>query len=128
MIKIKNLRLKTIIGVYEHERNEKQDIILNIHIQSDLSIAARSDNLADTLDYDALTKKIISTVESSSYRLIEALAQAVLDIIADYDEKVSAFIEIEKPNAIPLADSVSVVMARNSHLPHIASYPYNQKL
>jgi D-erythro-7,8-dihydroneopterin triphosphate epimerase len=107
-ITIKNLRLRTIIGIYEHERKNRQDIILNITIDFDDTEAARTDDVADTVDYKTIKKQIIALVEKSSYNLIEKLVAEVASLIMQ-DEKVeSTTVEIDKPHALRFADSVSI--------------------
>ncbi len=107
-IKIKNLRLRTILGIFEWERKHKQDIIINTSIEFDGSQAAASDSIEDTLNYKSLTKKIITLVESSEYFLIEKLAQSILDLVMESPLASSAHVEIDKPQALRFSDSVSV--------------------
>ena len=59
LVRIKNLRLRTVIGVYEWERNRKQDVVVNVEFDFDGQAAAASDRLEDTVDYKALTRRII---------------------------------------------------------------------
>ncbi len=110
IIKIKNLRLRTIIGIYDWERLEKQDVIINAEIEFDGKTASVSDKIEDTVDYKRINKKIIETVESSEFLLLEKLTQTVLNIIME-DEKVKrAKVEIDKPGALRFTDSVSATV------------------
>jgi D-erythro-7,8-dihydroneopterin triphosphate epimerase len=111
-IRIKNLRIKTIIGVQEWERNQHQEVVLNIAIDFDAAAAARSDSLADTVDYKALKRRIIEHVEQSRAQLVERLAAEVLDIIMSDAKVAAARLEIDKPHALRFADSVSVTAER----------------
>lgn len=107
-IKIKNLRLRTVIGVFDWERKEPQDIVLNIEIEFDGSAAAASDDLNDTVDYKSHKKRIMHLVESAETLLLERLADQIHKLILE-DEKVTwASVEIDKPHALRFADSVSV--------------------
>ena len=108
IIKIKNLRLRTIIGVFDWERENRQDIIINAQIDFDGRGAADSDNIEQTLDYKTLTKKIITTVESSQFFLIEKLADTILQVIMDHPLVDRANVEVDKPQAIRFSDSISV--------------------
>ena len=112
LIRIKNLRLRAIIGVNEWERRDKQDVVINVEIEFDGDRAARSDDLSETVDYKSITKQIIREVESSSFRLLERLAHHVLEIVMDHEEVLRARVEIDKPQALRFADSVSVVCER----------------
>lgn len=111
LIKIKNLRLKTIIGVQDWERKEQQEIVINIGLDFDGTGAAASDDLADTVDYKALKRSVIDFVEQSRFKLLEALAQRVLDIVLADPTVRSATVEIDKPHALRFCDSVSVTVS-----------------
>jgi D-erythro-7,8-dihydroneopterin triphosphate epimerase len=112
-IQIKDLALRAIIGIYPEERREKQDVILNIRLFADLRIAAKSDDLRDTVDYKSLKKAIIALVEASSYKLIEALAGAVARLCLKEKKVKRAVVSVDKPGALRFAKSVSVILDRN---------------
>ncbi len=112
-IHITDLLLRTIIGTNDWEREKPQDIILNIAIDYDAAKAGRTDNIRDTVDYKALTKRIIQAVEKSRFFLIEKLGAMVLDIILDIKNVKSATVRIDKPNALRFARSVSVTLTKN---------------
>ena len=114
-IHIKNLRLRTIIGIFPWEQKNKQDVIINATIHFDGDKAGRSDRIEDTLDYKALTKSMIRHVEQHRFALIEALVEQLLDIIMAYGQVTHARIEIDKPGALRFADSVSVSISRERH-------------
>ena len=120
-IHIKNLRLRTIIGIFPWEQQTKQDIVINVIIDFDGSKAAHSDQIADTLDYKTLTKRIICHVEQNSFALIEALVEQLLDMIMEYEQANHARVEIDKPGALRFADSVSVSSSRERHQIHQAN-------
>ncbi|MDZ7373332.1 MAG: dihydroneopterin aldolase [candidate division KSB1 bacterium] len=109
LIRIKNLRLRTILGVEDWERRERQDVVINVEVEFDGSDAVQSDKLEHTLDYKALTKRIIQEVESSRFHLLETLAQHVLNLVLEQERVIAARVEVDKPNALRFADSVSVV-------------------
>ena len=108
-IRIKNLRARTIIGINEWEREQKQEIIINIDITFDGSRAAETDNIEDTVNYKRIKKRVLEATESANFFLLEKLADHILQIVIE-DEKVrKAVVEIDKPHALRFADSVSVV-------------------
>jgi FolB domain-containing protein len=109
LIRIKNLRLRTVIGVFDWEREHQQDVIINIELKFDGSAAAASDALDDTIDYKALKKRIMAEVEQSSYQLLEKLAGRILEIVMDEPRIDAATVEVDKPSALRFTDSVSVV-------------------
>jgi len=107
-IRITDLRLRTIIGTYDWERETKQEVVVNIVIDFDASKASVSDDLKDTLDYKAITEKIIKDMETSSFFLLEKLGRSILDIVMENVLVSEASVRVDKPNALRFADSVSV--------------------
>ena len=112
VIKIKNLRLRTIIGIFDYEREHKQDIIINMKILFDDKKAASTDDINDTVDYKKMTKKIIAEVEMSEFFLLEKLASFILDIIMEDQKVLGAKIKVDKPHALRYADSVAIEKSR----------------
>ena len=107
-ISIKNISLQALIGTNPHERVQTQPIVVNVLLQVDGSRCAATDDLADSVDYAQLTDRISSLVTSSSFQLLESLATAILDLIMQDSRIVSATVEVDKPEALPGAESVSV--------------------
>jgi D-erythro-7,8-dihydroneopterin triphosphate epimerase len=110
-IHIKNLRLRAIVGIFEWERHNPQDVIVNLRLEFDATEAAVSDAIEDTVDYKALKKRIIQEVEGSNFQLVEKLACHVLDMVMENDKVLKATVEIDKPHALRFADSVSVSLS-----------------
>ena len=108
IIRITDLNLRTIIGLYDWERTTKQDVIINAEIHFDASKAAKSDKVEDTIDYKAINKKIIKLVEESQYFLIEKMAGEILKIIMEDPKVEAAKVMVDKPGALRFARSVSV--------------------
>lgn len=108
IIRIKNLRLRALIGVNDWERTERQAVTVNAEVEFDGSAASISDRLEDTIDYRGISRRIIEHVETSQYQLIEALAGNLLKILLDDPRITAAKVEVDKPNAIRSADSTSV--------------------
>jgi len=107
-IRIKDLRLQTIIGTYEHERHDKQNVVINVAIETDGSRAGQSDDLNDTLNYVVIRDRIVQEVQTSQYFLLEKIATRILEIVMDEPKVISATVEVDKPGALHYADSVSV--------------------
>ena len=107
-IRIKNLRLRTIIGVNDWEREQAQDVIVNVQAEFDADKPAASDDLNDAVDYQAMTHRIMAEVENSSYFLLERLAAKVLDQVMADPKVQRATVELDKPQALRFTDSVSV--------------------
>lgn len=107
-IRITNLRLRALIGINDWEREAKQDVVINIALDYDAKSAIASDDLSKTVDYKAMTKKIIHEVEKSEFFLLEKLADCVLNIVMQSPLVQQASVRIDKPQALRFADSVSV--------------------
>ncbi|SHF07873.1 D-erythro-7,8-dihydroneopterin triphosphate epimerase [Mariniphaga anaerophila] len=110
-IKVKNLLLRTYIGFNPEELVNKQDVIINFEIETEISHEAlEADEPLGILDYKTITKKVIALVQDSKFKLLEVLTQKILDLILE-DEKVKwARVEVDKPHALRFAESVSLEM------------------
>ena len=111
IIKIKNLRLRTFIGIKDDEINNKQDVIINARIHYSAADAASSDNMDNALNYRTITKKIITLVEQQRFSLLEKLTADVLAIASEHPAVNYAEVEIDKPHALRFADSVSLTLS-----------------
>lgn len=109
---IKDLLLRGIIGINEWERENKQDILINLTLFTDLRPAGITDSADDILNYRTITKAIIMHVEQSSYFTVEALAAAVARICVVEHNAERAIVRIEKPGALRFAASVGVEIER----------------
>jgi dihydroneopterin aldolase len=113
-IELRGLRVRGNHGVYDHERRDGQDFVIDVTVWLDLAPAGASDDLADTLDYGALARRVAAIVGGPPANLIEAVAGRVADAVL-IDLRVAAVeVTLHKPQApIPLefAD-VAVVIHR----------------
>ncbi|KUI21915.1 dihydroneopterin aldolase [Mycobacterium sp. GA-1285] len=114
-IELRGLRIRGHHGVYEHERRDGQEFIVDITVWIDLAAAAASDDLADTLDYGALAQRAADIVAGQPRDLIETVAAEIADDVMT-DERVHAVeVVVHKPAApIPLTFSDVAVVARRS--------------
>ena len=108
IIRIKDLKLRTIIGCNDWEREKKQNIVINIVIETIDAGAVRSDDLKDSVDYREITKRIIEAVEKTKFQLLERLAGFILDIVMKGERIKGATVEVDKPHALRFSESVSV--------------------
>ena len=113
-IRITDLKLKAIIGINAWERTTKQVVIINLSLDFNSTKAAQSDNIKDTVDYNALKKAIIELVERSKFQLLEKLVENVLDLIMEDQKVLQATVRIDKPQALRFAKSVSLESTRTS--------------
>lgn len=110
-IKIKNLRLRTFIGINDEEINNRQDVLINAIIHYDANKAISENCIDSALNYRTITKQIIKLVEQSRFALLEKMTHEILCIVMEHSEVVDATVEIDKPHALRYADSVSVTLS-----------------
>ncbi len=106
------IRFRCIIGVTERERESAQELVANLSVKIDFEKAAATDSIRDTVDYRAVTRRLIAAGEASSLHLIETLATHLCQVIlADFASVQEVRVEIEKPHALSAARSVRAVAA-----------------
>ena len=113
-IHIKGLRLRCIIGFNPEERREKQDVIIDMTLFTDLRIGGETDQPADILNYRTVNKAVIRFVEESSFNTLEALATSIARV-AIVDCGVSQIeVTVWKPGALRFTDTVGVTIERSA--------------
>ncbi|HLD99169.1 MAG TPA: 2-amino-4-hydroxy-6-hydroxymethyldihydropteridine diphosphokinase [Bdellovibrionota bacterium] len=117
---IRDLQLRCVIGVNPEERREKQDVLVNLELTLDLGKAGRSDQIADTVNYRDLKKRILSLAEHSRYQLVEALAERIAAVCLSDDRITHVNVSVEKPSALRFARTVGVKIERNSSAKQIS--------
>ena len=113
IIFIEGLEIETIIGVYEHERDIKQKVVLDIEMTLPESDASSSDDLRHTVDYDAVSKLVTSYVIDTQYQLIESLAEQVASLVLGAFATDSLKLKLYKPGAVKNAKSVGLIILRS---------------
>lgn len=111
-IHIKDLLLRTIIGINEEERRNQQDVLINITLFADTRAAGASDDIEDAVNYRTITKRVIATVESSRFFLVEKMAAKITSICLDDPRVERVRVRVEKPGALRFARSVGVEIDR----------------
>jgi FolB domain-containing protein len=114
---IKCLKVKCIIGTLFEERTKKQEIEFNIELNSDLSAAGASDDLNDTVNYQAVEEEVYAMAENSSFLLLERLAEEAAKVCLKYDPVRGVRITLDKPGALKHSRSVAVCIERNKQKP-----------
>ena len=109
---ISDLFLRTIIGINDDERTNRQDVLVNLVLSVDTRTAGRSDDIADTVNYRTLTKDVIDLVEGSQFFLIEKLAEEIAQLCLRDDRVEDVTVTIGKPAALRFAKSVGVSIRR----------------
>lgn len=112
-IVIRDLLVRGIVGINPDERENEQDILVNVTLWADTRAAAASDDIADAVNYRTIAKAIISHIRSGGPFLVERLAAELLAICFTSDSRIAeAEIALEKPGAVRFARSVGVVVRR----------------
>lgn len=114
IIYLKDLRIDTIIGIYDWERRTRQTVILDIEMATDISRAAATDDIENTLNYKAVAKRLISFVESSEFQLVETLAEHIAGIIIDEFHVPWLRLSVNKQGAVRGVRDVGVIIERGS--------------
>jgi len=109
---IHDLQIETVIGIYDWERKIRQIISLDIEMATDISKAAKSDDIDDTLSYKTVAKRLIDFVEQSEFELVEALAEKICTIILEEFPVPWVKLTLHKPGAVRGSKSVGVIIER----------------
>ena len=112
IIFLRGLQIETIIGIYDWEREMKQTIILDIEMGTDIRKPAKTDSIEDALDYKAVSKRIISFVETSDCFLVETLSEKIADILLNEFNIRWLRLILNKKGAIRGATDVGIIIER----------------
>jgi D-erythro-7,8-dihydroneopterin triphosphate epimerase len=110
-IRIKDLSVRTFIGIKEDEILNKQDVLINLTILYPAIEAVRDNDIDHALNYRTITKAIIQHVEGNRFALLERLTQELLDLVMLNPAVCYAEVEVDKPHALRFAQSVSITLA-----------------
>ena len=109
---IRDLAVECIIGTKPEERVTKQTVVINLTLECDLTMAGRTDNLEDTVNYVVIKRDVIALIEQGKFLLIERMADRIAEICFANRRVSSVTVTIDKPGAIPEARSVAVEIHR----------------
>ena len=112
LVFIEDLRIQTVIGIFDWEREITQTVSLDLQMAFDISGAAASDSIVDTLDYKSVSKRLIQFVESSEFQLVEALADLCARIVLDEFPVTWLRLKLSKPGAVRGSSAVGVIIER----------------
>ncbi|MGD2206448.1 MAG: dihydroneopterin aldolase [Anaerolineae bacterium] len=111
-IHIKDLLLRTIIGINPEERRDQQDVLINIILHANTHTAGASDDIRDAVNYRTITKRVITLVEESQFYLVEKMAAEIAAICLAEPRVERATVRVEKPGALRFARSVGIEIDR----------------
>ncbi|EZQ10209.1 dihydroneopterin aldolase [Acinetobacter sp. Ver3] len=113
-ILIEGLKVETVIGCFDWERQIIQPLLLDLHIATNLEQASNSDLLADTLNYAEICEIATQTIQKAQPELIEFAAKIVLKALFDQYPAIEFIqITVRKPAIIPQANSVGIRLERH---------------
>ena len=100
------------VGVPDAERAQPQRLLLTVTMEADFAAAAGSDGIADTVDYFAVTRRLLKLGEGREWRLIEKLATDIADTVLVEFNPLAVTVEVKK-FIIPQARHISVQITKN---------------
>ena len=112
LVFIEDLRIETIIGIYDWERTTRQIVALDVEMAFDNTRPAASDRIADTLDYKAVSKRLIAFVGAAQFELVETLAERCAAIVREEFGVAWLRLKLSKPGAVTGAKAVGVIIER----------------
>ena len=110
---INQLRLNTIIGIHDWEREHEQAIILDIEIGCSIKSATDSDNIKDCIDYFSVCERMKTLAKQHQYQLVESFVEEVSRIILQEFMARRVRVTLNKPDAVAEANGVGVMIERH---------------
>lgn len=109
---IRDLRIDTVIGIYDWEREVRQTVSLDLEMATDIRRAAHSDSIEDTLNYKAVAKRLIQYVGDSDFQLVETLAERCAALVLDEFDVPWLRLRLSKPGAVRGSRDVGIIIER----------------
>ncbi|HTT01155.1 MAG TPA: dihydroneopterin aldolase [Steroidobacteraceae bacterium] len=109
---LRGLEVDCIIGFIEWERRVRQTVVIDLELPVDCKSASRTDEVADTLDYKSVAKRVIAFVEASEFKLVETLAQRIALLVLEDFGVPWVRVSLNKPGAIRGSRDVGVAIER----------------
>jgi dihydroneopterin aldolase len=109
---IEALEIECVIGIYDWERKIRQPVVLDIEMAFDNTVPAATDDIKDTLDYKAVSKRLIQYVSESEFGLVETLAERCAGIITGEFGVRHVRLKLSKPGAVRGSKAVGVIIER----------------
>lgn len=113
-IYLEDLRVEAVIGIWEWERRVRQVISLDLELATDARRAAKTDEIADALDYKSIAKRVAAVVEQSEFRLVETLAETLARIVITEFGVSWLKLTVSKPGAIEGSRNVGIIVERSA--------------
>ena len=111
-IHLRRIQVSCLLGVHPSERIRVRPVWLDVSLECDVRAAAKTDQLEDTLNYEALEAQVVGFAKKTRFRLVESLAEHVAAICLEQPRVTAVRVLVEKPGALPLTQSVAVEIVR----------------
>ena len=108
-----DLRIETVVGIWEWERKIRQTVSIDLEMGADVATAAAHDDIEHTLNYKAVSKRVQSFVGESAFQLVETMAERIAELILTEFEVPWVRVKVNKPGAIRGARDVGVRIYRS---------------
>ena len=112
IVYIRDLRIETIIGIYQWEREVKQTVSFDLEMAHDIRKAAATDDIAFALNYKSIAKRLIKFIEESEFLLVERMAEEVAGIVMNEFNVPWLRLRVSKPGALRRSQDVGIVIER----------------
>jgi len=109
---LNELKVDTVIGIWEWERKIRQTVVIDLEMSADIAKAAATDQVEDTLNYKSVAKRVQSFVAESSFQLVETLAENIAEIIRGEFDVQWVRVRVNKPGAIRGSRDVGILIER----------------
>ena len=114
IIFLRDLRIDTIIGIYDWERSTRQTVSLDLEMATDIRKAAATDHIDDTLNYKAVAKRLIAFVGESEFQLVETLAERICALVLEEFQVPWVRLTLNKGGAVRGAKGVGIIIERGT--------------
>ena len=112
IVYIRDLRIETIIGIYDWEREVKQEVSFDLDMAADIRRAAQTDDIQYALNYKSIAKRIISFMQTSEFLLVERMAEEVANIVLVEFSVPWLRLRVSKPGALRGSQDVGIIIER----------------
>ena len=112
IVYIRDLRIETIIGIYDWEREVKQTVSLDLEMAHDIRKAGETDDIHYALNYKSIAKRLIAFIEGSEFLLVERMAEEVAAIVLNEFSVPWLKLRVSKPGALRGSKDVGILIQR----------------
>ena len=121
IVYVRQLKIETVIGIFDWEREIKQTVSLDVDMAVDIRKAAAGEDIDSTVSYKTVSDRLIEFVASSEFLLVETMAEEIAALLKSEFNLTWVRLRVGKPGAIEAAADVGVLIERGER-PAIASY------